>query len=118
MNFKNIAMIAGVAFSSLFFASQAQANVFVESDTKANLIGGGDDSVLTVVRVGKQDGDLSYGVGVGYNSNGDEAVINSLVEYATRLSDSVVLGAEVELTYGLGSDKLIAEPQLRVRKYL
>ena len=117
MNLKNIAITAGIAVSSLLFASQAQANLFVESDTKADLIGGGEDSVLTVVRVGKQDGGLTYGVGVGYNSNGDEAVVNSLVEYNTRLSNSVVLGAEVELTYGLDSDVLIAEPQLRVRKY-
>ena len=118
MNIKTIVLGALLSVPALLLGvNPASANTFVESDTNANLVGGGDDSVLTVVRVGKQSGELSYGIGAGYDSNGDEAVVNGLFEYSTRISNSVVLGAEVEVNYGLDSDVLQVAPELRVRKY-
>lgn len=118
MNLRTLAIAVIATSAALLSGNAASAGeYFVESDTSAALVGGGDDSVLTVVRAGVQEGNLSYAVGAGYNSNGDEAVVNGLVEYTTRIANKTYVGVEVEANYGLDSDELSVAPELRIRRY-
>ena len=113
-------MIKNLFFASIitaFTVTTASANTFVESDTKANLVGSGEDEVLTVVRVGKEFHNAAYGIGGGYSSLTDEAVIVGKAEYYDSIGRNIWVAAEVDVVYGTESDKLELQPQLRIRKY-
>lgn len=111
---KNILIASAILLGT---AGSASAQSFVESYTSADLVGGGEDGVITTVNYGIQGDSLEGSIGAGYGSDGDQLVIRAEGRVYKYLGNDVTLEGELETLYGTGTDVIVVKPQLRVRKY-
>ena len=107
-----------IAIAGLFAsAGAASAGTFVESHTSAALRGSADDSIITTINYGIYGDGMEGSLGVGYGSDGDEAVLRGEYRIYRGLTSTITLEGEVEALYGTSSDNLELRPEIRVRKY-
>lgn len=56
-------------------------------------------------------------LGVGYNSDGDEALIRGDYRVFKGLTENITVEGRVEALYGVSSSDFEVRPELRLRRY-